>query len=268
MRRAWTPVLALLIANLLPAQINPKVWNLISPDDKLICGVDLDRYRHSSISPINGNDTQPPYAATSRYLIVIENPSQGQLRILLGFTPHPNPSPDNPALPIMLDATTAIVGDHERIRAGIEQWKREGPPLADAASEARRLAESDDAWLVVLKPLAPVDSAPAGAAPKHLAEVVDVIEEAAAGVRFGAYFQAHLDVRAKTADDAYSLSALGRWLPGLIQAMNPGGKESRLIDLAENLTVQATGRTATLSFSLPEDKLQEVLRQLQSNIVE
>jgi hypothetical protein len=56
-------------------------------------------------------------------------------------------------------------------------------------------------------------------------------------------------VRAKTADDA-------------------GGNESRLIDLAENLTVPAIGRTATLSFALPEDKLEELLSQLRPNPVE
>jgi hypothetical protein len=66
MRRAWTLVLALLASNLLQGQINPKVWNLIGPDDKLIFGVDMDHYRHSAISSINGNDTAPPFAATCR----------------------------------------------------------------------------------------------------------------------------------------------------------------------------------------------------------
>jgi hypothetical protein len=50
--------------------------------------------------------------------------------------------------------------------------------------------------------------------------------------------------------------------------MEPGGKESRPIDLAENLTVPAIGRTATLSFALPEVKLEELLSQLRPNPVE
>jgi hypothetical protein len=52
-------ILALLASNLLQAQINPKVWNLIGPDDKLIFGVDRDHYRHSAISSINGTPHLP-----------------------------------------------------------------------------------------------------------------------------------------------------------------------------------------------------------------
>jgi len=267
MQTSWKPLLALLAANLLPAQINPKVWNLIGPDDKIVFGVDLDRYRHTALSSADGGEAALPFGGTARYAITAGDPQKEQpLRILLGFT-LPDGQRDHGQALTMLDATTAILGDEEHVRDGVARWNGESP-LSELATEARKLAESDDAWFVVVKPLALANRAQPAAAPKHLAEVIDVVEQAAGGVRFGAYYRAHLDVHAKTSDDAYSLAALGRWLPGLIQAMAPGGRESRVIDMAENLAVQAVGRTVTLSFELPEDKLQELLKQMKSDIVE
>lgn len=266
MRISWKPLLALLATNLLPAQINPKIWNLITPDDKLVYGVDLDGYRHTAASTAT-RDTGPSFAANARYLIAIEGAPQKNRHVvlLLGFTP-PNSAPVSDVA--MLDASTAIVADDDTVRDGIARWRAEAP-LSDLASEARKLAESDDAWFVVAKPLSLVSPPQSQETPpKHLAEVIDVMEQASGGVRFGPYYRAHLEVRAKTADDAYSLAALGRWLPGLMQAMEPGGRQSRLIDLTENWTVQATGHTATLSFSIAEDKLAEVLKSFNTIIEE
>ena len=259
MRISWKPILALLATNLLPAQINPKIWNLVTADDKLVFGIDLDRYRHTAASAVSLYSGP----ALAHYMITIEGDPQKNrhVMLLLGFTP-PNP----PAPTAMLDATTAIVADDDSVRDSIARWRNESP-LSDLAAEARKLAESDDTWFVVAKPLSLAGPPQSQATPpKHLAEVIDVIEQASGGVRFGPYYQAHLDVRAKTADDAYSLAALGRWLPGLIQCMEPNGRQSRLIDLAENLTVQAIGRTATLSFSIAEDKLAETLKSFHATI--
>jgi hypothetical protein len=70
----------------------------------------------------------------------------------------------------MLDDTAAILGDKQRVQESTERWKHDTPPSADLASEARKLAESDDAWFVVVKPLSMANSASSGAALKHLAE--------------------------------------------------------------------------------------------------
>lgn len=264
MRKSWKPLLALLATNLLPAQINPKIWNLITPDDKLVCGVDLDRYRHSAAGAAT-SDTGPAVAANARYMITIDGDPQKNRHVMLflGFTP---PNPPFASDVAMLDATTAIVADDDTVRDSLARWRSEAP-LSDLAVEARKLAESDDAWFVVAKPLSLAGpSTSQNTPPKHLADVIDVIEQASGGVRFGPYYQAHLEVRAKTADDAYSLAALGRWLPGLLQAMHPDQRQSRLIDLAENVTVQAIGRTATLSFSIAEDKLADTLKSFQTII--
>ena len=123
MRTAWMAVLAMLATNLLPAQVNPKVWNLIGPDDRLILGVNMDRYRQTAMNSINSGDSGLPFPGRSRYVITIEsNPQKGQrLIVLLGFSPAPVVSDESPS-PTMLDTTTAIVGDDERVRASVARW--------------------------------------------------------------------------------------------------------------------------------------------------
>jgi hypothetical protein len=89
-----------------------------------------------------------------------------------------------------------------------------------------------------------------------------VIEEVRGGIRVGGYNEMSLEVLVKTADDAYALAAIGRWLPGLMEMQNSHGLESALADLAENLVVGSEGRVVTLSVSVAESKLGELVKSL------
>jgi uncharacterized membrane protein len=66
----------------------------------------------------------------------------------------------------------------------------------------------------------------------------------------------------KTADDAATLAGLGRWIPGLIQLKDPHGLQSRMIDLAENVSIRSEGRLVMISLVISERKLEDMLKEL------
>jgi len=69
-----------------------------------------------------------------------------------------------------------------------------------------------------------------------------------------------VDVVMKTVEDAAALAGISRWLPGFIQLQDSRSPDSALAALAENLAVTANGRTVSISFSLDESKLEELMR--------
>jgi hypothetical protein len=68
----------------------------------------------------------------------------------------------------------------------------------------------------------------------------------------------HVEVTAGSVDDAVGLAALGRWLPGLLQAKGNGRPEMRIVNLIEDFAVEARGTSAALSFSISEARLEEL----------
>src|ERR1039458_1356042 len=91
---------------------------------------------------------------------------------------------------------------------------------------------------------------------------MQMVEEASGGIRVGAFSEVHVEVLMKTADDAATLAGLVRWLPGLIQLKEPRGLQSRMIELAENVSIRAEGRLATISFVISERKLEDMFKAL------
>jgi len=53
--------------------------------------------------------------------------------------------------------------------------------------------------------------------------------------------------------------SLGRWLPGFLQ-LKSHGRESVLVDIVENLAVRAHGNIVTMSFSIAENRLEELAK--------
>ena len=254
-----TPLLAV---SLLSGQVNPRVWRLIGPDARAITGVNLDRYRQTALSESRSTALNLPFGATGGQAISISGDPKthrAPLEIIIGDKRPPQLENSQP-FP-MLDANTAILGDEDGMREAAGRWNGDAP-LSDLAARVRKLAESYDAWILVVKPLDNLDDGLPVPASKYRSEVVRVVEEIAAGIRFGPFYEVRIDVLARTSEDAYSLAALGRWLPGLIQTTDPRGTQSRILDLAENLAVQVAGRTVTLSLGIPEHKLADLLRSL------
>lgn len=263
----------LFTATLLTAQIDPRIWRLVGPETKMISGIDLNRCRERELSSSPLCQVQIPYPSSAGQVISMDEKTGARttsLMILTGLVLAPGKDgqdgQDAPA-PTLLDSSTAIVGEEETIKSAKERWTRTDP-VSDLARDARQLADSYDAWFLVKKPLQDLGPPSADGKQKFRAEVERVIEEISGGVRFGPSAEVRIEVHTKSADDAFSLAALGRWLPGIIQLMQPDSDGSRILDLAENFEVHASGQTVRLSFNIPEDKLHELAKTFGHRTVE
>jgi len=92
-------------------------------------------------------------------------------------------------------------------------------------------------------------------------DMAGLVEEVRGGLSVGKRTEFHLEVEMKTAEDAQTLAALARWLPGFLQSRRPYGREALIAEYAENISVAPSGNTVTLSFTLEESKLEELLRR-------
>jgi len=98
---------------------------------------------------------------------------------------------------------------------------------------------------------------------KYRDELIQVVEEARGGIRLGRPNEVSVEIQARTADDAATLAALGRWVPGFLQLEDPSGQMGALVAAIEDLSVRTDGRTAVASFSIPDaalEKLSQVRR--------
>jgi hypothetical protein len=86
-----------------------------------------------------------------------------------------------------------------------------------------------------------------------------LIEEIRGGIRLGGLNEFTVEVVMRTPEDAAALAGIGPWLPGLIAAEKSFGPESAIVELAENFFVRANGAVVSVSFSIPERGLEDLL---------
>lgn len=257
MRTTATLTLALIAANLQAGELNPKVLSLIGENSRAVYGGNLARYRQTVWNDIFPWRLDQAVSGSVQQLIAIVNDEGGAppLTVMIGGAAASEPADGLQFA--SLDSATAVLGDEASTLKAVRRWS-ENSGLGELARQAQRLSESYDNWFLIVKPLESLV-----APPSHFAaELMQMVEEASGGIRVGAYSEVHMEVVMKTADDAATLAGLGRWLPGLLQLKEPRGLQSRMIDLAENLSIRAEGRLATISFVISERKLEDMFKGL------
>ncbi len=263
-------LLLVLPASLATAQpLTAKLANLIPPDARLVRCINVQRYQQSELRflypfamSVPGMDNVD-WSRNLEQVIIVEplrDSDGGQLTILSGSFPPPTPAQRQiPTNVTLLDPGTAVFGDPKAVQEAINGSTRGNhSALAD---EALQMSESYDSWFIAVRPLEALSS-PEQLDPKlkFKADLIKAVEEVRGGVRFGSDTEVTVEVQMNTVDDATALAALGRWLPGFIQMQNANSAEAVLAQMAENLTVNQSGNSVSLSFTLDEHKLDEFVR--------
>jgi hypothetical protein len=245
--------LALAANPLTAGDFDSRLLRLIGPETRMVAGMDGERYRRSEMNAVG------PWSANSdaaQIFTVAGKASEGRhLLVNIGGTAAPEAA--DGAQSARLDANTVAFGDAASVEQAARDWKVE-KKLTGLAVKAQRLAQSFDAWFIMMRPLENADREDGAPALKYRTELLQSVEEVSGGVRVGAYNEVTLEAVTRTAEDAASLQALARWLPGLLQIDSPQSTQSRVIDLAERLTVSVSDRTVTLSFVLPSAKMEDL----------
>jgi hypothetical protein len=245
--------------------MDSKVLRIIGPDARMIYGMDVDRYRRSALASLYPADlewlsTRSGVKEIHALIAIISAPDGPPLFVISGAPATAPVDPDDEQFNLVrLDQDTAILGEAGLVKDAANRWKQEDKLRSDVADRAQRLNDAFDLWFLGIRPLDQGLALEKGVL-KYRDEFVQVIEEVRGGIRLGATDQMSIEALARTADDAASLAALGRWLPGLIQMQGARDSIDRLLGFVENLRVSAQGRTAVASFAIPDSALEAVAK--------
>jgi hypothetical protein len=154
----------------------------------------------------------------------------------------------------------AAAGQAEEVRAAI--GRRNAPASLDPALAVKvnRFSTTQDAWVVSLVP-------PSVAAGRHKdpvlqglmgGELLQAIQEASAGVKFGPHVDVSSEVVTATAQDASALAGVVRLLAVMAEGNAQGAPAAALL---RTLQVSADGSTVRVGLSVPQDVLEGLLEK-------
>jgi hypothetical protein len=163
----------------------------------------------------------------------------------------------------ILDTTTAIAGDPASVKDAID--RRGTKTVFDAQLTARITEVSDkyDAWFASITPISNF----AGSAPNQQlggmlkGDALAGIQQTAGGMIFGQTVQMMAEAVARSDQDASSLVDIVKFLAGMAQSSTANQPDAaQLANLLSTLNVQATGPMVTLSLSVPETDLEQIIQ--------
>jgi hypothetical protein len=152
-----------------------------------------------------------------------------------------------------LDASTALAGDPQMIRAAMDRSSSAPPEDSERNAKVRELIDSYDVWFLSAGPVAEYFAdriAEENLGDAMHGNLLSSVLQASGGLKFeagGVLFAG--EAIARSAKDAAGLRDVIRFLAGLVQInKGPGPRAS----LADTLQVTAEGSMVRLSLSMPE----------------
>jgi hypothetical protein len=248
---------ALLAGSLSAGELSPGVLRLIGQDTRAMFAVDLDRYRSSILNKFYPWDSERPASEmTGTVVTILSGQREGAAPLTVFLGTSPAAPRDNAIETAVLGPGATVQGDAATVQEAIRRW-RQDERAGELALKARSLSESYDNWFLLVKPLESLTH-PGLPASKYRDDLIQMVEEVSGGIRLGSLNEIRIEVLMKTADDASGLAALARWAPGFIQLQDTHSMQSMFAGIAENLAVTTEGRTVSISFALPEGKMEDL----------
>jgi hypothetical protein len=150
-----------------------------------------------------------------------------------------------------VDATLAISGAGVSVRAAIDRRSAAIGIGADLAAQVNQLSTTEDAWFVTLVP------------PAQLQEVgatLNKVQQASGGVKFGANVVLTAQTVSQTDKDATALAETLKMLTNMAQLSAPKDLPAQVPALLRNLSVAAAGQVTTISLSVPEQQVEQIIK--------
>ncbi len=159
------------------------------------------------------------------------------------------------------DSTLAVAGVTSEVRSAIDRRNRPTAFHAAIAAKIAQLGASQDAWVVSLGPVAGFkpglkDKTVNGAFNGDLAKS---IEQASAGVKFGAMVQVTAEAVARTAKDATALADVARFLASMAQLNVQEKDTGKFGEVLQSLDVKTQANTVRLSLAISEDQMERLI---------
>jgi hypothetical protein len=170
------------------------------------------------------------------------------------------------------DATTAMLGDVDSVKAAIARYRSSAKPADELQKKVQSASQdasgaANDFWFVTLAPLSEiVPQAPAtasGAAPQNM-HAFQSVQQASGGIRFtseNVRLGAQLVMRSD--QDAQSIADVVRFLVTMVQSnrqKNPAaGTAASLLD---TMTLNTSANVARVALVLPEAQVEQLLNAM------
>jgi hypothetical protein len=161
-----------------------------------------------------------------------------------------------------LDPTIVLLGDTASVKAAIDRRIAGAVLSGPLAQNAMQVSAGNDIWFVASQSPASFFS---GKAPNqdlgNLANAFQSIQQTSGGVKFASRgVTVGLALVTDSAQDAQSLVDVGKFLASMVQTnrnQNPGA--AKAATLADAAVFSASGTVATVTLSLPERQLEQLL---------
>ncbi len=153
------------------------------------------------------------------------------------------------------DSTLAIAGDTAGVRAAINRISAPTPISSALAVEVDQLSTTEDAWFVSIAPFPQLQAATGGADAGPFG-MLNNVQQASGGVKFGANVAVNLQAVSQTDQDASALAVALKALAGIGQVGDSKG-DAALAAVLLSLSVTADGKTTTISLTVPERQIEQ-----------
>jgi hypothetical protein len=267
----------------------PDLIRFVPPDSGVLIGINLEQIRASKFGQTllaktgAGNAQLKAFIALAGFdplkdinEIVIASPAKGQktagLFLLSGsFDPTrfaelavaPGMSAtqwhgvqvitreqEQPVAMACLDASLILGGDPETVRATIARRSQASGPGAELAGKAARMRAAHDIWLVSMVP-------PGGLTGNAQPGMLQSVEQASGGLKFGDELAITADLTTHTPKDAEAMAAAMRLFAGLAASNQRNSKQAAAI--LEKLVLRTEGNSVKMSLRIPEAEMEKAI---------
>jgi len=162
-----------------------------------------------------------------------------------------------------LDGRTAAAGDPALVRAAIDRRGSGVGIDSKLAAKVNEVSGKYDAWMVSIAPMSNFSGRLPDARMNGMmnGEMVQGIEQASGGVLFGSSVQIAGEAVTRSEKDATALADVVRFLAGMVQMNREKPEVSKLAAVLDTMSLKASANTLTISLSVPESDLEQMLKQ-------
>jgi hypothetical protein len=160
-----------------------------------------------------------------------------------------------------MNSSLVVAGDLANVKAAIDRGGNETPSIPAAlVAQVNLLSSTEDAWAISTVP--PSTLRPPAAAPPatgvNIQNALQQIQSASGGVKFGTMVVVTGQAQAATPQDASSLGDVMKLFASMAQLSASQRPEAAA--LAQSLVVTTQGSTVTITLSVPQDQIQQLVK--------
>ena len=158
-----------------------------------------------------------------------------------------------------LDSTLAVAGDVASVKAAIDRQRTPAAVDATVKDSVNQWSGSEDAWAVAAAPFELVRPNPTNPQNAAVQNVIQNIQQASGGVKFGDTIVFSAQAEADTAANANALAAVVQFLANMVPLQAPQ-TNPQLAAILGSLSVTASGNSVSLSLKVTEQQAEQMVK--------